>query len=133
MNYLLDTHTFIWAITDSKKLSAPAIKVIENINNTVFVSTISLWEISLKFSLHKLDITGFFPQDLPGLAIKSGFTVIPLLPEEAATYHNLQGTGEHKDPFDKMITWQAIKQDLILISKDKSITQYKQAGLKLLW
>ncbi|WP_426667325.1 type II toxin-antitoxin system VapC family toxin [Mucilaginibacter sp. McL0603] len=133
MNYLLDTHTLIWAITEKGKLSSVARKTIENTDNTILVSAISFWEITLKFSINKLDISGFLPEDLPGLSIKSGFNLIPLLPVESASYHHLPAIGLHKDPFDRMLIWQAIQQELILISKDKNILQYKSAGLKLIW
>ncbi len=133
MNYLLDTHTLIWAITEKEKISVLGYKAIENTDNTVFVSAISFWEIALKLSINKLDISGFLPEQLPELSIKSGFSLISLLPSEAANYHHLPIMENHRDPFDRMLIWQAIQQDLILISKDKNITQYRAAGLKLLW
>lgn len=133
MNYLLDTHTFLWAITDEGKLSALARKTIENTANEVMVSAVSFWEISLKYSLGKLDISGFMPEDLPGLAAESGFSLIPLLPSEASSYHQLPAIGDHRDPFDKMLMRQALKLDLTLISKDRSMTPYRSIGLKLLW
>jgi len=133
MSYLLDTHTFLWALTDERKLSTSARNIIEDVNNEIFVNAVSFWEVSLKQALGKIDITGFLPEELPGLAIKSGFSLSPLLPDVAATYHRLPLFDQHKDPFDKMLIWQAIKQELTLISKDRNMTQYKSAGLKLLW
>lgn len=133
MNYLLDTHTLIWSITDRKKISALAQKTIENTNNSILVSAISFWEVSLKFSIGKLDIHGFLPEDLPDLSIKSGFTLLSILPHESASYHLLSINAKHKDPFDRMLAWQAIQQDLILISKDENMASYKPSGLKLLW
>ena len=133
MNYLLDTHTLIWAITEKRRLSALARQTIENTDNVILVSAISFWEISLKSSINKLEITGFLPENLPELSTKSGFDLIPLLPADSASYHKLPYIGQHKDPFDRMLIWQAIQQDLILISKDENIKQYGQAGLKLLW
>src|SRR5258708_6866026 len=125
MNYLLDTHTLIWAITEKRKLSALVRQTIENTDNTILVSAISFWEVTLKFSINKLDIAGFLPEDLPELSIKSGFSLIPLLPTESASYHHLLPNGRHKDPFDRMLIWQAIQQDLVLISKDENIEQYR--------
>ncbi|HVV53938.1 MAG TPA: type II toxin-antitoxin system VapC family toxin [Mucilaginibacter sp.] len=133
MNYLLDTHTFLWAITDESKLSALARQTIENTGNEIMVSAVSFWEISLKYSLGKLDISGFMPDDLPGLVAASGFVLIPLLPSEASSYHQLPAMGDHKDPFDKMLIRQALKQELTLISKDRNMLPYRSAGLKLLW
>ena len=133
MNCLLDTHTLIWAITERKSLSALARKTIENTDNVILVSAVSFWEISLKFSLKKLDINGFLPEQLPEFATKSGFNLIPLLPSEATIYHHLPIMENHRDPFDRMLIGQAIQQDLTLITKDKNIVQYQSIGLKLLW
>lgn len=133
MNYLLDTHTLIWAIMEKRRLSALVRQTIENTDNVILVSAISFWEVSLKSSINKIDITGFLPEDLPGLSVTSGFSLIPLLPAESASYHRLPFIGQHKDPFDRMLIWQAIQQDLVLISKDENIQRYVSAGLKLLW
>ena len=54
MKYLIDTHTFIWAISDTDKLSKNALELIKNFDNDVFVSVVSFWEISLKVSIKKI-------------------------------------------------------------------------------
>jgi PIN domain nuclease of toxin-antitoxin system len=132
MSYLLDTHAIIWALLEPKSLSRKARKVIENPSNLIFVSSINFWEISLKFSIGKLALQGINPDDFPNIAVESGFEIISLLPEEAATYHNLKGDW-HRDPFDRMLIWQAIKQNLVLITKDEAMKNYKKDGLKTLW
>ncbi|MEX2593821.1 MAG: type II toxin-antitoxin system VapC family toxin [Anditalea sp.] len=132
MNFLIDTHTLVWTITDKIRLSKKVRVIIENVNNNIYVSAISFWEISLKFSIGKLELIGVLPNQFPLLAIQTGFELIPLMPEETATYHHLKGTW-HRDPFDRMLIWQAIQQDLVLISKDKNIAKYGKEGLKTLW
>jgi len=132
MNYLLDTHTFIWSTMYSSNLSSTARKIIEDKKNTIFVSTISFWEISLKYSLNKLDFLKILPQDLPNLAIESGFKHLPLFPENVANYNQLNEIW-HKDPFDRMLIWQAIQKNLILISKDENVSKYQSSGLKIIW
>ena len=132
MNYLLDTHTFIWSITDDDKLSDTVKQVIENPHNSIFVSSISYWEISLKFSSGKLTLRGFLPENMPVLSEQLGFKSISLVPEESALYYKLMTTN-HKDPFDRMLIWQAIQRNFIFITKDKSISEYRPAGLKILW
>ena len=133
MNYLLNTHTFLWTLTEKRKLSSLAFKIIENTDNTILVSAISFWEISLKASLNKLDITGFSPEELPDIAIKSGFELLAISPEFSASYHLLPYLELHRDPFDRMLIWQAIQEQFVLISNDEKIKQYKSVGLKLLW
>ncbi|MGZ3874675.1 MAG: type II toxin-antitoxin system VapC family toxin [Mucilaginibacter sp.] len=132
MNYLLDTHAFIWAMADKGKLSAKAIQIIHDSNNSIFVSAVTFWEIALKFSINKLDIQGISPDELPGLSVKTGFKLIDFLPEESASHYKLPITT-HKDPFDRMLVWQAIKRDYVLISKDIRINPYTDDGLKILW
>ena len=132
MNYLLDTHTLIWSITEKWKLSGAVKQTFENPDNSFFVSSINFWEVSLKFSKGKLELLSFLPEDIPGLSLQSGFQVIFISTEEAASYHRLI-ISNHKDPFDRMLVWQAIQRNLILITKDDDLNQYKAVGLKTLW
>jgi PIN domain nuclease of toxin-antitoxin system len=132
MNFLLDTHTLIWTIADRQKLSNAARKVIDDTNNSIFVSSISFWEIALKFSIGKLEINGILPDDLPDLALRTGFELISLSPDESASYHML-AIADHKDMFDRMLVWQAIRRNLTFLTKDERITQYRAEGLKILW
>jgi PIN domain nuclease of toxin-antitoxin system len=132
MSYLLDSHVLIWSITDPDKLSSNALRVLEDTSNTVYVSAVSFWEISLKYSLGKLDLDGVQPEGLLDLASKTGFEPIPLLPEEAAIYHRMNANW-HRDPFDRMLICQALQRNLTLVSKDKSISLYQDTGLKVLW
>lgn len=132
MNYLLDTHTLIWSILDPDKLSPKARELIEDPKNLVLVSSVNFWEISLKYGLGKLELEGVLPNEITDLAVETGFELIPLSPEETASYHNLKGDW-HRDPFDRMLIWQAIQRDLILISKDEMMKNYRNDGLKTIW
>ncbi|WP_029287917.1 type II toxin-antitoxin system VapC family toxin [Pedobacter sp. R20-19] len=132
MTYLLDTHVFLWTIIDPKKLSEKAAFVIEDNENAILVSAISLWEISLKYALGKLSLIGLEPNELMSQAKDLGFDLLPLMPESAANYHKLNADW-HKDPFDRMLIWQAIQQGITLISKDENISKYRSVGLKVIW
>jgi|SRR6185503_15692830 len=132
MSFLLDAHTLLWAILDQKKLSSKVTGILENPVNDIFVSSVTFWEISLKYSLGKLDLSGISPEELPGLSNETGFKFLPLLPHESASYHQIN-SDLHRDLFDRMLIWQAIKNDLTLLSKDKNVAQYKSIGLKLIW
>ena len=130
MKYLLDTHYLLWSIADSRKISKPLIDVISDPGNEIFVSTISFWEISLKTSLGRLQITGFSPGNLPELCLQIGFKVIDLSATDSSTYHLLKAVY-HKDPFDRMLIWQAIQNGYTFISMDEKIKKYRSEGLKL--
>lgn len=132
MSYLLDSHTFLWALLDRKKLSRNVSLILEDATNPVYVSSVSFWEISLKFRLGKLDLSGVAPEELPALAQESGFDFLPLEADDAASYHQLEAEW-HRDPFDRMLIRQAIRHSLTLLSKDKTISQYRSVGLKQRW
>lgn len=132
MNYLLDTHTFLFSAFSHQKLSKKAEKIITDTENDIYVSTITFWEISLKYSLGKLDIKDIQPEQLLAVANKMGFILLELSPKEAASFYKLPKSA-HKDPFDRMLIWQAIQQEMVLISKDAGFKDYLEYGLQLVW
>jgi PIN domain nuclease of toxin-antitoxin system len=132
MKYLLDTHTFLWTITQSKSLPEKVTQAIKNPNNEIFVSAVTFWEISIKTRLKKLDLDGLPIEDLLPLAEKMDFLLIDLTSEEANSNGNLN-EDTHKDPFDRMLIWQSIRRNMTLISKDSEFRKFKACGLKLLW
>lgn len=132
MKYLLDTPTFLWAISQPEKLSHEVANVIENSENTIFVSAVTFWEISLKVAKGGLRSGGVTPQQLPDVARQSGFRIIPLSVDEGATYHQLESQW-NEDPFNGMLRWQATQQNLILITDGKNIKKYNSQGIKIFW
>jgi len=132
MKLLLDSHAFLWAVMDPDKLGKKAQAALSEPGNEAFVSAVTFWELSLKHSLGKLLLEGISPEELPGVAEEAGFTLLSLDPRHAAEYHGLPKLG-HKDPFDRMLVWQAILSGSTLLSKDPDIKAYTKHGLKLLW
>ncbi|HLF35364.1 MAG TPA: type II toxin-antitoxin system VapC family toxin [Cyclobacteriaceae bacterium] len=130
MTYLLDTHYLIWALADTKKLSKNIKEIIVNPDHKIVISTVSFWEISLKSYLGKLNIIGFLPEDLPEACLEVGFDIECLSAKACSTYHKLKG-AYHKDPFDRMLIWQAIQNDYTLISSDRNVIKYASEGLKV--
>lgn len=133
MTYLLDTHTFIWAVLESRNLSNDSKEIIYNKNNEICVSTVSFWEISLKTKIKKFSFNNVNIMDFPQYARDMDFTVIDLKENEAITFHKLPLKKDHKDPFDRMLIWQAIANKMTIISKDTEFGQYLEEGLKLIW
>jgi len=132
MNCLLDTHVFLWAAFEPKRLSRSAAQAITDSDNAIFVSVVSFWEISLKFSLGKIEFKGVSPDELPDTALRMGFNLLELQAEDAASFHGLP-RGAHKDPFDRMLAYQAIRQHKTLVSADSELRCYIPNGLKVLW
>ena len=131
MKALLDTHVFLWTLSNPKSLSKKASVIIADPENEIYVSVISFWEISLKYALGKLKLSGFKPKDLPNLAYKLNFSILTLEEKESASFNELERL--HGDLFDRMLVWQAIQRNLSLISADQTLGVYEKAGLDLVW
>lgn len=132
MSCLLDTHALLWTLLDPARLGKNATDRIKNPDVTVYVSVVSFWEISLKYAIGKLELSGVMPDDFPNIVRQSGFDILPIAETDAATFHRLP-CMEHKDPFDRLIIWQAISHKLTLISQDSAFAAYRKLGLKVSW
>lgn len=130
MKYLLDTHTLLWMLFEDEKLSETTISVFNNPENALFVSIVSYWEISLKFGPGKLELTGVTPEELPPYIKTAGLQTSQI--STASIFFKLP-RSTHKDPFDRLIIWQAIQQNLTLVTKDQEISEYQKYGLEVLW
>jgi PIN domain nuclease of toxin-antitoxin system len=132
VNYLLDTHVFLWTVFRPENLREKALRAIESSDNAIYVSTVTFWETSLKYGLGKLVLRNVLPDSLPELSRQMGFESLPVDDRTASTFHMLP-KDVHKDPFDRLIVWQAINQGLVLITKDTKLGSYRKIGLKTLW
>src|SRR5258708_29909231 len=128
MNYLLDTHTFLWFINDDKALPVTAKALIEDPENLIVLSFASLWEIAIKVSLGKLEVPlplaeFMYNQLSKNYIALSGFSIGHF--DELATlpFH-------HRDPFDRMIIAYALFEKVAVIGKDEVFDTY---GVKRLW
>jgi len=112
MIYLPDTHTLIWSILETRKLSRTARGIIIDRNNEICVSVVSFWEISIKTRLVKFSFN-ININDFPRYARKKGFSIIDLKESEAITFYELPLKERRKDPFDRMLIWQSIVNDMV--------------------
>ncbi|MDP3070394.1 MAG: type II toxin-antitoxin system VapC family toxin [Opitutaceae bacterium] len=132
MSHLLDSHVFLWCALQPEGLSARVRDLLAQPETRCAVSAVSFWELSLKHALGKLDLTGVTPGDFPRLAERMRFDVLPLDGETAASFHELPSAA-HRDPFDRLLVWQAIRSKLTLISGDRALDVYRGAGLRRFW
>ena len=100
MNYLLDTHTFLWFLEGSEDLSEKARTSIENTENVKFISIASLWEVAIKLNLGKLQLD-IKLAELKEVIIKNNFEILPLDFEHIIGLSKLEDI--HKNPFDRII------------------------------
>ncbi|MFT5881605.1 MAG: PIN domain nuclease of toxin-antitoxin system [Crocinitomicaceae bacterium] len=124
MRLLLDTHAALWWLSDPEKLTAEARQAIASIENEVYLSSASLWEIHLKAGKGKLNvppslIEAFSEQEIDELKI---------------TWKHTERTRSlppiHLDPFDRLLIAQALEEGLTLITRDGLIQQYKVPIIK---
>ncbi|REA63304.1 type II toxin-antitoxin system VapC family toxin [Dyadobacter luteus] len=132
MKYLLDTHVLLWYLFEEERLSDQVANLLQDSESKIYISAVTFWEISVKQSIGKLQLKSITPAQLPELCLSFGFTNIPLSTAEASSYYQLK-TTHHKDPFDRMLIWQAVCNDFTFISNDGNMEPYNSDGLKLLW
>lgn len=118
MNLVLDTHIFIWWNDNPSKLSTKAKSAIEDKSNSVFISTVVIWEVVVKTMLGKLEA----PDDPLGIALQQGFIPLPITGEHAMTLKTLE--SHHSDPFDRLLIAQAKHEKYTLLTHDKTIMKY---------
>jgi PIN domain nuclease of toxin-antitoxin system len=122
MKLLLDTHTFLWFVTDSDILSEKAKDVIEDAESEVYLSIASLWEMAIKASLGKLSLKQPFEKFLEDQLSQNQLTILNISPAHAALVASLP--FHHRDPFDRMLIAQAISLKIPLVSRDEAFDAY---------
>ena len=127
MNYLIDTHTLIWFFNGDSQLSDNALTVLNDDSNNKSISIASLWEISFKVNVGKLELGYPYHTIMPKLLLNK-ISILNIVFGHTENYINLP--LHHRDPFDRMIIAQSITEDLTIISKDKNFSLYP---IKLLW
>ena len=123
MTYILDTHVFLWAMVEPKKLSQPAAQIIENGQNELLLSSVVVWEIVIKRKIGKI----VFQKDNLDVFIhrvieENGFVPLTITIAHALEMENLPGI--HRDPFDRMLISQARVEKAALITSDRIIRSY---------
>ncbi len=122
MKILLDTHTFLWWITDSPRLSARAREVIRDSNNELFFSAASGWEIAIKAQLGRLQLPDNLEQFIVEQLSLNTILVLPIQLRHALHVYTLP--QHHRDPFDRMLVAQSQVENLPILTTDPQIAQY---------
>jgi len=116
--YLLDTHIFLWWMSDAEQLSKEVFDIISDGSNQIYISSATIWEIAIKEALGKLEIDA----DLDHAIEENGFIELKVSAICANATKKLEQI--HRDPFDRMLIAQAIERDMTLITVDGYIVQY---------
>lgn len=122
MRALLDTHAFLWWITNDSRLSPRARQLIGDGQNRLFFSAASGWEIAIKARLGRISFPAEPGTFIPGQLARNAFEVLPV-----HLSHTLQVYGlpdHHRDPFDRLLIAQSKLEDLPLLTADPLIARY---------
>lgn len=122
MKLLLDTHTFLWWITDAPQISATARGLMSDGHNVLYWSAASSWEVSIKYALGRLPLPDAPERFLPFELAQNRIESIPVIDDHA--FHAGQLPRHHRDPFDRMLVAQAQIESLVLLSNDPQLTLY---------
>jgi len=122
MKILLDTHAFLWWISDDPRLGKAARERIADHRNEVFLSVASTWELAIKVNLGRLAVSGNFETWLLSQLAGNRFEVLPILLPHVLALTRLP--PHHKDPFDRILIAQAIGETMTFLTADAHIAQY---------
>jgi PIN domain nuclease of toxin-antitoxin system len=121
MNLLLDTHTFLWFIDDSPRLSAHAKSLLES-EAELFLSIASLWEIAIKLSVGKLTLPQPYDIFIPQQLAHNDINVLPISIAHLVVVASLP--FYHRDPFDRLLVAQAMIEQWPVVSADAHFDAY---------
>ena len=122
MKLLLDTHAFLWWITDDPQLSTKARELISDSHNTMYWSAASSWEVSTKYALGRLPLPETPEEFLPVELVKNRIESLSVIDAHAFQAGRLP--RHHADPFDRMLVAQAQIESLVILSNDRKLNHY---------
>ena len=128
MRFLLDTHLLIWAVSEPARLPVKARMLMKDNANQLFFSAASMWEIAIKASYKRPD----FVVDVPELhseLLRNGYNELAV--HTSHTFAVVHLPHLHKDPFDRLLLAQAMREDLTLVTADELLATYPGPILKV--
>ena len=125
---LLDTHLLLWAALFPERLPDKAAKLMGDAANTLYFSTVSIWEISIKLSRPRQDLSIDVREWRTGM-LGNGYQELGINSLHAMSVRDLPDL--HKDPFDRLLLAQAMREDLTLVTADATLASYPGPILKV--
>jgi PIN domain nuclease of toxin-antitoxin system len=128
VRFLLDTHTFLWWITDDPHLSERARRVISDPESDIFLSAASGWEMAIKTQLGKLQLPDHFEQFIAEQLFRNNITSLPVMMSHALHVQSLP--LHHRDPFDRLLIAQSQMEKMPIITTDSVFADY---DVEIVW
>ena len=128
MNLLLDTHILIWALNEDPRLPKKAKEVILDEDNTIYYSTVSIWEIAIKHATHPESVQ-FSGKELARFCHEAGFLPVEMKDRHVfalETITRADGAPPHHDPFDRMLIAQAKAENMSFVTHDSLLPFYEE-------
>ncbi|MBA2361885.1 MAG: type II toxin-antitoxin system VapC family toxin [Actinobacteria bacterium] len=123
MRLLLDSHALLWVLRDDRRLNRDARAAIEEPDNHVAISAVSIWEIEIKLASGKLKIE----VELLDEVIRVGYSLLAIVPQHGIAAARLP--LHHRDPFDRMLIAQAQLEGLTIVTRDPRFAPYSVATM----
>jgi PIN domain nuclease of toxin-antitoxin system len=131
-NYLLDTHSLIWFQENNPKIPEKVMKLIQQPDNVIFFSQVSLFEISIKQKIGKLPNLLAAIEEIYRLAINDGFIFLTIQNQHIYNYNKIPLFKDHRDPFDRLLIATALEESAIILSADEQLGFYADL-VKVIW
>ena len=122
MTLLIDTHCWLWWLTEPEKLSDTAVAILRKMDNTILFSAVSSWEIAIKYSLNKLSLPEPPDRFVPSRIEREGFATLPIHHAHALKTASLP--PHHKDPFDRLLIAQSMVEAVPIMTVDPTFDLY---------
>lgn len=121
MNLLLDTHILLWAAAQPERLSEKAVSLIDDMQNKLYFSSASIWEVVIKNNLNRADFS-VDPHLLRRALVENGYLELPIAVQHVLAIAHLPNI--HKDPFDRILVAQAESEGILLLTMDDTVAAY---------
>ena len=123
MNYLVDTGVVLWSVAEEHKLNARALDLLSSSASTLYLSTASVWEIAIKYSLGSLLLHAEPQVFIPDVIRGMGMHALHINHTHAIEAGRLP--NHHRDPFDRMLIAQAREEEMVLLTADRVFRKYE--------
>jgi PIN domain nuclease of toxin-antitoxin system len=125
---LVDTQAFLWLLAGDRRLRRPVRRRLEDASQEKFLSIASVWEMAIKVSLHKLELDDPLDDVVTAGTRDAGIALLGVSKDHALRVATLP--WHHRDPFDRLLVAQALKDDLAVLSSDDAFDDY---GVRRIW
>ena len=129
MKVLIDTHIFLWLMGGVRIGKSAKTFLNDTLNNEIFVSDVTAWEIAIKYGIGKLKLPDVPEIWFPDRLHRAGFLSLSIQIRHALRVYNLP--PHHKDPFDRLIISQANAENLTIVTEDPRFSAYQIKILRL--